>query len=155
MYYTMLAVMEITKSIQQLIHVDCAGHGVNSMLNHNGEKFYEACLKYFTSLSDVNPKDLQIFGYKSLEKSQARFIELAVQLGYVNNSANFREAVNAVTSDKNLYFDTEEQVIEAYKEAIGMLFLTKNYFFHVKIQIFWQISYRRIHIYLLNKVWPN
>ena len=48
------------------------GPGVLSFSNLKGKDFYQACLKYYTTKSEVNPEELHSFGYESLNKSQSR-----------------------------------------------------------------------------------
>ena len=47
-----------------------------------------------------------------------RLKELAIQLGYANDSSTFKSAVNAINDDKNLYFETKWEVINAYKQEV-------------------------------------
>ena len=92
------------------------GPGLVSLLNLKGDQLYEACLEYYSG-SKIDPEELHQFGYDSLNKSQARFKELAVQLGYVKDSATFLESINAITSNQSLYFQTEKEIINAYQKS--------------------------------------
>ena len=47
-----------------------------------------------------------------------RLKELAIQLGYADSSSTFKSAVNAINDDKDLYFETEDEVINAYKQEV-------------------------------------
>ena len=65
------------------------------MKNLKGAQFYQACVEYYTTLQNVNTTELQEYGYELLEKSQNRFKNLAVQLGYVNNiTVTFKKAAD-------------------------------------------------------------
>ena len=65
------------KELQEYIFGDYYKHarpgpGVLSFSNLKGQDFYQACLKYYTTKSEVNPEELHSFGYESLNKSQSR-----------------------------------------------------------------------------------
>ena len=47
-----------------------------------------------------------------------RLKELAIQLGYADSSSTFKSAVNAINDDMDLYFETEDEVINAYKQEV-------------------------------------
>ena len=91
------------------------GPGILSLKNHKGAQFYQACVEYYTTLQNVNTTELQEYGYELLEKSQNRFKNLAVQLGYVNNitsTVTFKEAAETLISERNLYFNSEVEVTQ-------------------------------------------
>ena len=78
------------------------GPGIESLTNLKGDEFYEANLEFYTTQSNVDPKEIHQFGYECLKKSQERFKEIVVKMGYVNESATFMESLNAITSNKRL-----------------------------------------------------
>ena len=51
-------------------------------------------------------------------KSKKRFVEVAIELGYGNDSLTFDEAVDKVTQDRSLSFESSEVIMEAFKDEL-------------------------------------
>ena len=43
---------------------------------------------------------------------------IAIQLGYVNETSIFKDTIDAFRADKSLYFDENADVLEVYKQSI-------------------------------------
>ena len=98
------------------------------MKNLKGAQFYQACVEYYTTLQNVNTTELQQYGYELLEKSQNRFKNLAVQLGYVENeTVSFKEVSKILKSKNNLYFDSEFEVTQVLICIYPISKLNSNY----------------------------
>ena len=92
---------------------------VKSMSNLKGEEFYQASLEYFTTLSNVNADDLHQYGLESLQRSQIRLKDLALRLGYANDSTSIADIFKNVKADGNLYLKSDKEVLHAYVKSIG------------------------------------
>ena len=84
-----------------------------------GEEFYQASLEYFTTLSNVNADDLHQYGQECLQRSQTRLKDLALRLGYANDSTSISDIIKNVKADDNLYFKSDKEVLHAYVKSIG------------------------------------
>ncbi len=90
--------------------------GVNSVRT-GGVELYQAFVEYHTTLRDHTPRDIYVYGSEQLEKSVARFVELAESLGY-GTGLTFQEAVEAVTGDESVLFEGKNETVQAFVDEI-------------------------------------
>ena len=79
----------------------------------DGKRFYQQCIKFHTN-TELSPDEIHKMGLKEVARIEAEMKQIVMSLGYEQMS--LKEFNDKIRNDKNQYFDTEQEVIDAFKD---------------------------------------
>ena len=105
------SVLPAFKRLQGYLHGTYSKHlrpkpGVSYI--SNGQQYYETCLKYYTTLSDISPEEVHNIGLGEVQDLRQKMTEVAVQLGFPED-ISFSNFVKAMQEDPKQQCDPEQK----------------------------------------------
>ena len=116
-------VLPAFKKLQNFIHGTYAKSfrskpGISSI--PNGQGYYEACLRFYTTLSDISPEEIHNIGISEVESLRRKMNEVAVSLGF-QNGIKFSEFVQAMQKDPTQQFASQNETLDHFKSLMAKI----------------------------------
>ncbi|XP_048246887.1 uncharacterized protein LOC124126558 isoform X2 [Haliotis rufescens] len=89
-----------------------SGIGVSSL--HNGGEYYKACMKAYLSL-DTTPDDVHQTGKREVARIEQLMMKIITKQGY---NLSIREYFTVVMNQSQYFYNTGEELLEAYRQII-------------------------------------
>ena len=116
-------VLPAFKKLQNYIHGTYAKSlrpkpGISSI--PNGQGYYEACLRFYTTLSDISPEEIHNIGISEVESLRKKMNEVAVKLGFPSG-ISFSDFVKAMQEDPTQQFASQNETLDHFKSLMSKI----------------------------------
>ena len=116
-------VLPAFKKLQNYIHGPYSKHfrskpGISSI--RDGQRYYEECLRFYTTLSDISPEEVHNIGVNEVQKLRKQMIEVAMGLGFPSN-ITFSKFVEEMQEDPTQQFASQNETLDHFKMLMSRI----------------------------------
>ena len=116
-------VLPAIKKLENYLHGSYSKHlrsksGVFSITN--GQEYYQACLEYHTTLTDISPEEIHNIGLNEVESLREKMLQVAVELGFPTD-ITFSNFITAMQDDPKQFFASEDEILNHFNSLLHQI----------------------------------
>ena len=116
-------VLPAFKKLQNYIHGPYSNYlrpkpGISSI--RNGQQYYEACIRFYTTLSDISPEEIHNVGITEVEHLRKKMKEVAITLGFPSD-VTFSNFVKKMQDDPTQQFASQNETLDYFKSLMARI----------------------------------
>lgn len=116
-------VLPAFKKLENYIHGPYLKHlrakpGISSI--HNGQQYYEECLRFYTTLSDISPEEIHNIGTTEVQNLRKKVKDVAVNLGFPSD-ITFSNFIKAMQDDPTQQFASQNETLDHFKMLMSRI----------------------------------